>query len=66
MVGVNIRYCLNTANASGNFIHPQLMIKELGIKYEAGYPVPVADCWIFEGCFSLPEELPSYIKIIEE
>ena len=53
-----LRYCMNTAIDLKEIRHPQTVMKELGITYEAAEPYPIADCWIFYNCSNVPEVLP--------
>tara|TARA_R100000541_G_scaffold58953_1_gene71194 strand:- start:38 stop:247 length:210 start_codon:yes stop_codon:yes gene_type:complete len=63
---MKIRFCLleQGYNASKNPQgHAQKVMEDLGIKYEKATPQSLFDCWIFEGCYNIPEVLPPCVKL---
>lgn len=64
---MKIKFCLSEQifNAKQNPQgHAQEVVEDLGIKYEKATPQSLFDCWIFEGCYNVPEELPPCIKLL--
>ena len=61
-----LRYCLMTAGVRCNENrHAQIVINELGIKYEHCVPQSISDSWEFWGCTEVPKDLPEYIKVVD-
>jgi len=46
--------------------HPQEFINDLGITYKKCEPMPIGDCWLFFDCENIPNELPSFIEILQK
>ncbi len=59
---MKIQYCTRTAYDCNETRHPEDVMEELGIKYTNSIPKPAFDCWTFEGCEGMPEELPGYLS----
>lgn len=45
--------------------HAQQIIREFGITYQKAVPQSICDSWDFWNCKNLPENLPSYIEIVD-
>lgn len=43
--------------------HPQVVMKELGIKYSDSTPQSMGDCWWFWNCENIPDPLPPYLSV---
>ena len=46
----------------GEMRHPQVVMDELGIKYQHATPQSLFDCWQFWNCENVPDELPDYLQ----
>ena len=58
----NLLYSLRAANEAGEMRHAQVVMAELGIRYEHAVPQSMADSWTFYGCENIPPELPPYLR----
>lgn len=45
--------------------HPQLIMQELGIKYQYSVPQSMVDLWEFWNCENIPDNLPSYLSFFD-
>ena len=43
-------------------LHPQKVLKDLGVTYQKAVPHSIADCWWFSGVENLPDNLPDDLK----
>ena len=46
-------------------LHPQQVMKELGITYQHATPQSMGDQWWFWNCQNVPEPLPDYITVLD-
>ena len=61
MKTMHLRYSLMSAFDSNENRHAQLVMRELGIKYQHATPQSMVDQWWFWNCTNVPKELPAYI-----
>jgi len=61
----HLRFDMSTAVDQKEFDHPQNVMEKLGIKYQHATPQSIADQWWFWNCENLPEELPSYLSVLD-
>ena len=45
-----------------SILHPQKVLKDLGVTYQKAVPQSIADCWWFFGVENLPDDLPDDLK----
>lgn len=50
----------------GSTPHAETAMKHLGIEYAEAQPMPIGDCWVFRGCTNVPDQLPSWLRIIKD
>ena len=48
----------------GESRHAQVVMKDLGIIYSHSTPQSIADQWWFWNCINLPENLPTFLKVM--
>lgn len=46
-------------------LHPQEVMKKLGIAYTVAVTQSIADMWQFWGCENVPDNLPSFLKVAD-
>lgn len=58
----HLRFCMMTAviDCKENR-HPQIVMKELGIKYQHATPQSMGDQWWFWNCENLPDNIPQFL-----
>ena len=63
----HLRYCLMDASfeAKENR-HPEIVMKELGIKYQLSVPQSIYDQWWFFCCENIPKDIPSFLTSMKE
>ena len=61
----HLKYDMIGAHLSGVCGHPQKVLKDLGIEYEAAVPQSMGDCWQFFNVTNLPQELPSFLSVFD-
>ena len=44
-------------------LHPQEVMKKLGITYTVAVPQSIVDMWRFWGCENVPENLPKFLNV---
>jgi len=59
---MDIRLCLMESYYEYPGIHPQVIMKDLGISYQITVPQSIADCWWFLGCERVPNMLPKCLS----
>ena len=62
----HLKYCMMYGMLEGQIApkgHPQLIMKELGIKYQHATPQSMGDSWWFWNCENLPDPLPPYLTV---
>ncbi len=64
MLKVIVSY-LDMAYGGFEHKHAQTVMSDLGISYERAVPQSMTDCWVFYGCSNIPEDLPSYVRVVE-
>ena len=60
-MGTHLRYLIPRDISK----HPQDAMKELGITWQHATPQSLGDQWWFWNCENVPEELPSYLEILD-
>lgn len=64
---MDLRFSMNrywdVAEVGEKDLHPQQVMRRLGITYAVAEPHPIADCWIFRGCQNAPSPLPAYLEV---
>lgn len=45
-------------------LHPQQVMKKLGITYQHATPQSIADQWWFWNCENIPAELPNFLTLL--
>ena len=64
---MNLRYCMMTAHIDcGETRHAQKVMQDLGITYKHATPQSISDAWWFWGCENVPEELPQFLKPLND
>lgn len=62
---MNLRFdCYGQALAGDNR-HPQVVMRELGIKYLYAVPHSIASQWFFWGCDNVPNPLPAHFRELD-
>ena len=61
---VDVSLCMQSKYYNEDFknLHPQDVMKKLGITYTVAVPQSIADMWQFWGCDTVPENLPNFLK----
>jgi hypothetical protein len=57
-----INYSCMAANIAGEYRHPQIVMRELGIVWQQSVPQSAIDSWEFWDCENLPENLPEFLS----
>ena len=58
----NLRFCMRGASDTGNNLHAQLAMKDLGITYQHSVPQSMYDQWWFFNCENIPDTMPEYLS----
>jgi len=56
----NLNYSMYTSDRRS----PEIVVRELGIRYMYAVPQSLYDAWHFWGCVNIPEVLPSNISVL--
>ena len=64
---VDVSLCMQRKYYSEDFknLHPQDVMKKLGITYTVAVPQSIADMWQFWGCENVPENLPEFLCVAD-
>ena len=64
---VDVSLCMHRKYYSKDFknLHPQDVMKKLGITYTVVVPQSIADMWQFLGCENVPENLPEFLNVAD-
>ena len=64
---VDVSLCMQRKYYSKDFknLHPQDVMKKLGITYTVAVPQSIADMWQFWGCENVPENLHGFLKVVD-
>ena len=64
---VDVSLCMQSKYYSEDFknLHPQDVMKKLGITYTVAVPQSIAGMWQFWGCENVPENLPGFLKVAD-
>ena len=64
---VDVSLCMQSKYYSEDFknLHPQDVMKKLGITYTVAVPQSIADMWQFWGCENVPENLHGFLKVAD-
>ena len=62
---VDVSLCMQSKYYSEDFknLHPQDVMKKLGITYTVAVPQSIIDMWQFWGCENVPENLHGFLKV---
>lgn len=63
---MNIRYDMIGAYLKGIRMHPQEVIKELGITYRESESFTLSDSWVFYDCELINNDLPSFMSRLKD
>lgn len=61
---VQLKYCMITANKSGETRHPQIVMRNLGYELIQSVPQTMGDCWWFT-VDKLIKPLPVFLEEIQ-
>ena len=61
----HLRWNSYSAWDSGQNLHPQIAMAELGITYQEATPQTVCDEWWFWNCENIPTKLPEYLSELD-
>lgn len=57
----HLRFSCYGAHVANQHSHPQLIMDDLGIKWQHATPQSIADQWWFWNCENVPDILPEFI-----
>ena len=64
---VDVSLCMQRKYYSKDFknLHPQDVMKKLGITYTVAVPQSIVGMWQFYGCENVPENLPEFLNVAD-